>query len=314
MAILINDNYSLQAVNKAFDARYLNVNTPWSSCAAAIAGIPTYRYPGLTININNVEWWWKDGIGDGDLVQKTLGGSSNLSGATNGLQLLCSNTYVGLGGALTQNTTICGAHILNLGNSTSGLTALCGVTPEFYVGNGVLSGTSICFQHDQDTPHFDVYLYATEAGGSCAGLILDVDVNEGYFNVYTAPNSICCSSICLQTTDSNVAVYNVHSTNCDTHYVNEACIASSKLACEALIDSNNSALNIKTVMDYDTRSFEFSKDDSVILSILSGGTARYGSNVTLTNDCDLVHKWYVDNSAGALSGANGLTKDGNNIV
>ena len=67
-------------------------------------------------------------------------------------------------------------------------------------------------------------------------------------------------------------------------------------------------------MNYDTRSWEFCKNDAVILSILSGETARYGSNVTLTNDCDLAHKWYVDNATGTLSGANGLTKDGDNIV
>jgi len=117
MAIIINDNYSLQAVNKAFDARYLNINTPWTSCAAAIAGIPTYRYPGLTININNSEWWWKDGIGDSDLVPKTLGGTSNLSGATNGLTKVGQN--VCLGGSLIQGTDIYGdGNNFQLGTST----------------------------------------------------------------------------------------------------------------------------------------------------------------------------------------------------
>ena len=313
MAIIINDNYSLQAPNKAFDARYFDVDAPWASCAAAIAGIPTYRYQGLTINIAGEEWWWKDGTADGDLVQKALGGTSNLSGATNGLSLFCSSTYVGLGGELTQDTTICGSHILNLGNATSGLTALCGVSPEFYFGNGVVSGTSMCFQHDQDTPHFDICLYGENAD-SCAGMILDVDVTEGYFNAYAAPNSTCSSSICLQSTDSNVAVYSVQTTNNVMHYVDEACIASSKLTCQSLTNSSNSALNIKTIMDYDTRSWEFCKDNAIILSILSGGTARYGSNVTLTNDCDLAHKWYVDNATGALSANNGLDRQGNNIV
>jgi len=107
MAILINDNYSLQAV-KPFDARYMNISTPWASCVAAIAGIPTYRYQGLTININGEEWWWKDGIGDGDLIQKSLGGTGNVSGATNGISLVCGGTYVALGGTLTGNTTFDG--------------------------------------------------------------------------------------------------------------------------------------------------------------------------------------------------------------
>ena len=106
MAILINDNYSLSS-KKAFDARYLDVTTPWADCASVLAGIPTYRYTGLTVNINGAEWWWKDGVLDGDLELKTLGGTSNLSGATNGLSLTGGGTSVALGGDLTGNTTIC---------------------------------------------------------------------------------------------------------------------------------------------------------------------------------------------------------------
>lgn len=312
MAILINDNYSLQAT-KPFDARYMNISTPWTSCAAVIAAIPTYRYQGLTVNINGEEWWWRDGIADGDLIPKVLGGSSNLSGATNGLQLLCSNTNIGLGGILSQDTTICGGYDLNLGNSTSGLTALCGVTPDFYVGNGVLSGTSICFQHDQNTPHFDVCLFANSAN-SCAGLILDVDNTDGYFNAYTAPNAICYSTICLQTTDDNVGIFDVHSINSAMKYQKEAWISSScRMASEAISDSNDSAQNIKSVMDYSGRSFVYSVNDSTILSILSGGTARYNSCVTLANDCDLTYKGYVDSALNSFTANNGLTKDGTNI-
>jgi len=311
MAILINDNYSLSA-NKPFDARYLNISTPWASCAAAIAGIPTYRYSGLTVNIAGDEWWWKDGVGDGDLVLKTQGGSGSVSGATNGLQLLCSGTYIGLGGALTQNTTICGAYTLNLGNVASGLTAITAVTPTFHITDAG-QDSSLSFCHNEDTPHFDVCLYGANANSN-ADMVLDVDVTNGCFSVSTAPNTICYSELNLRTTDTNVPVFQVQSINSAMEYYNEACIGSSKLTCVALVDTSNSALNIKSVMDYDTRSWEFCKDDAVILSILSGGTARYGSNVTLTNDCDLAHKWYVDNATGTLSGANGLTKDGNNIV
>ena len=312
MAIIINDNYSLQAVNKAFDARYLNINTPWTSCAAAIAGIPTYRYPGLTININNSEWWWKDGIGDSDLVPKTLGGTSNLSGATNGLQLLCSNTYIGLGGELTQDTTICGSYNLNLGDSSSGLTAISGVTPIFNIQDSD-GNSNINFIHDENTPHFDVCLYADNANSN-ADITLDVDINNGCFIAGTAPNTICCSSMSLLTTDNNEAIYNVHSSNNVMHYIKETCIASSKLSCEALISRSTASDNIKTIMDYDTRSHSFIKDDLVILSILSGGTARYGSNVTLNNDCDLAHKWYVDNATGSIDANNGLSREGDNIV
>lgn len=311
MAILINDNYSLSA-NKAFDARYLDVTTPWADCAAAIAGIPTYRYAGLTINIAGEEYWWKDGLTNGDLVLKALGGTSNLSGATNGLQLLCSNTYVGLGGILTQDTTICGAQTLNFGNSVSGLTGLCGVSPIFNVEDAG-ANSSISLLHNQDTPHFDITLYGENADSN-AELVLNVNVNNGNFIVNTEPNSTCCSSLSLLTTDNNVAVYNVHSSNVDTHYVKEACIASSKLSCEIIINRSTPALNIKTVMNYDDRSHAFISDDSTILTILSGGTARYGSNVSLTDDCDLAHKYYVDNAIGSFSGSNGLTRVDNNIT
>lgn len=124
MAILINDNYSLSAT-KPFDARYMNISTPWVDCAEVIAAIPTYRYVGLTVNIAGTEYWWKDGIADGNLVPKVLGGVSNLSGATNGLSLYSGDTYIGLGGVLTQNTTICGGdEILCLGTSASTLSSL----------------------------------------------------------------------------------------------------------------------------------------------------------------------------------------------
>jgi len=77
MAIIINDNYSL-AAQKPFDARYLNISTPWTSIAAVNAGIPTYRYLGLTVNINGVEYWYKNGVTDTDLIIK--GGGEATSG------------------------------------------------------------------------------------------------------------------------------------------------------------------------------------------------------------------------------------------
>jgi len=312
MAINLNDNIAVLGA-KPTDARYLDNLTPYASVGAAETAIAANkRYTGLTVNIDGEEYWFKDGIENGDLVQKALGGTSNLSGATNGLSLVCSNTYVALGGALSQNTAICGAYSLSLGDYVSGLTAISAVTPTFQITDeGVNSSLSWC--HDQDTPHFDVCLYGENAD-SCADIILDVDVSQGCFVAGSAPNSICCSAISIKTTDSNVAIYNVHSTNNVMHYVKEACIASSKQTYESLTDSGNAALNIKSVMNYDTRSWEFCKDNSTILSVLSGGTARYGSNVTLTNDCDLAHKWYVDNAAGALSAANGLTRTGDTIV
>ena len=108
MAIPFPDNISV-GVGNPLDSRYLsNLNTPYASEAAVISAITeSQRYVGLTVNIDNEEWWWKDSVIDGDLVSKSLGGTSNLSGATNGLSLFSGNTYVGLGGDLTQSTIIC---------------------------------------------------------------------------------------------------------------------------------------------------------------------------------------------------------------
>ena len=133
MAILINDNYSL-AATKPFDARYLNITTPWASVAAANAGIPTYRYTGLTVNVAGVEYWYAEGIADIDLVVKDSGiANSGLTTANNGLTKYGTNVV--LGGALTGNTTISGAHTMAFSNTTFnatatniGLTGIVGIT------------------------------------------------------------------------------------------------------------------------------------------------------------------------------------------
>jgi len=96
MAILINDNYSL-AAQKPFDARYLNISTPWTSIAAVNAGIPTYRYHGLTVNINGDEYWYKNGILDTDLILKSTGSSggttTTIIGSTGITAILSGTTY-----------------------------------------------------------------------------------------------------------------------------------------------------------------------------------------------------------------------------
>ena len=112
MAILINDNYSLSA-NKPFDARYLNIDTPWVDVPAVLAGIPTYRYIGLTVNVNGVEYWWKNGITNTDLVIKTAGGT--ITGGTCGLHTVGQNIL--LGGTFTGATLTGG--VLNYGGDYS---------------------------------------------------------------------------------------------------------------------------------------------------------------------------------------------------
>jgi hypothetical protein len=69
MSIILNDNFNTQ-FPKPIDDRY----GPYNTIAEALAAIPSHRrYIGLTIGIdfeNVEEYWWKDGLLDGDLVAK----------------------------------------------------------------------------------------------------------------------------------------------------------------------------------------------------------------------------------------------------
>jgi hypothetical protein len=66
----------ITGAGKPIDAKY----GPYSSTAAAILNVPAYlRYKGLTVGIlvsgSVVDYWWKDGTSDVDLVVKTAGAS-----------------------------------------------------------------------------------------------------------------------------------------------------------------------------------------------------------------------------------------------
>ena len=69
MAILLNDNLDI-AANKPVDNRY----GPYATVALAISGIPSFkRHIGLTVGIgltNTVDYWFKAGTGDTDLIEK----------------------------------------------------------------------------------------------------------------------------------------------------------------------------------------------------------------------------------------------------
>lgn len=67
-----NDAFDIRAP-KPIDKRYLkNEVTTWTSVAEVNAGIVSaYRYPGLTVLINNIEYWYKGGILDTNLVPKS---------------------------------------------------------------------------------------------------------------------------------------------------------------------------------------------------------------------------------------------------
>lgn len=104
MGIALGDNINITA-GLPTDCRYLNSTEPWSSVSEVNANIGSgIRYTGLTVNIQGTEYWYKEGIGDGDLVEKQTSGGGTITGGTNGLSTSGENII--LGGTLTGNTTI----------------------------------------------------------------------------------------------------------------------------------------------------------------------------------------------------------------
>ncbi len=108
MAITFNNNFKI-GIGAPIDSKYLDVlNQPYSSTGATNAAIlQSQRYTGLTVNILGVEYWYKNGTSDIDLVLKTAsssGGTGTITGGTNGLGITGAN--VCLGGTLINPTII----------------------------------------------------------------------------------------------------------------------------------------------------------------------------------------------------------------
>jgi len=116
MAVAFTDNLSIGQPKPA-DSRYFNGLSPWASTSAVTTGIlSTVRYRGLTVNINGVEYWFKDGVANSDLVVKSV----DLSG------------YVPYTGATTD---------VNLGSYgiTTNTITLPGTTSQYVRGDGSLA-------------------------------------------------------------------------------------------------------------------------------------------------------------------------------
>lgn len=113
--------FGLRVLNQLpADDKYLNNGIPYTGTSQVnsllLIGV---RHTGLTVNIGGVEYWYATGITNSALVQKSSGGSG-ISTANNGLTK--NGTNVRLGGALTGNTTITGAHQLVLGTFATPIT------------------------------------------------------------------------------------------------------------------------------------------------------------------------------------------------
>ena len=81
MAVQLNDNIKINA-GKPVDSKYLNLsNVAYVSIAEAIVTIPiSERHIGLTVNVAGVEYFWKNGVNDTDLVIKETQINLNLTG------------------------------------------------------------------------------------------------------------------------------------------------------------------------------------------------------------------------------------------
>lgn len=71
--------FGVKVVNpESVDAYYSNDGIPYVDETTAVAAVPAgVRYLGLTVNIAGVEWWWKNGLLDGDLIVKSSGSDAH---------------------------------------------------------------------------------------------------------------------------------------------------------------------------------------------------------------------------------------------
>jgi hypothetical protein len=77
MSIQLSDNIRV-GQQLPLESKYFNGTVPYTDVAQAESLITIgLRHRGLTVNIAGVEYWFKDGINNGDLVEKTGGGGVN---------------------------------------------------------------------------------------------------------------------------------------------------------------------------------------------------------------------------------------------
>lgn len=130
MSIKLGDNISITAGLPA-DCRYYNGNVPYVDEAEVNSVISEgVRYSGLTVNVAGVEYWYKDGVTDNDLIEKTTsgGGLLNWSGTTAN----AIGTYISASGICAQpnllfngsNLTFCttnGSYLVRSGGTDMGI-------------------------------------------------------------------------------------------------------------------------------------------------------------------------------------------------
>jgi len=85
--------FGLKVINPLpADDKYLSNGVPYSSISQVNIEIPiTIRHIGLTVNINGVEYWYKDGVNNIDLVIKQSIGALNITGYTAATEIRLQN-------------------------------------------------------------------------------------------------------------------------------------------------------------------------------------------------------------------------------
>ncbi len=173
MAISFNDNIRISAP-KPIDAKYLNSsNIPYSDDTEVNTTIlEAERYLGLTVNINNVEYWYETGVGDGDLLLKTADdifvSGGTLSGTTLGLHRTEGLTDV----------------TIELSGLTDGF-----ITGDTFVSGGTYSGSTLSLQRTQGFPDVTVNIGVSGvtdgvvSGGTLNGTTLELQRSIGLSDV-----------------------------------------------------------------------------------------------------------------------------------
>lgn len=134
--------YSIKITNpKPVDYWYYESDgTPYENTSEVTSSVVSaIRYKGQTFFIVDREWWFKDGITNSDLVEKSSGGSG--TSLTRGSGTTLSNDSIHVTGSLTKNMVISdpvGTRRIAIGNDLSGgnkaFSTLLGASAGFYIG------------------------------------------------------------------------------------------------------------------------------------------------------------------------------------
>ena len=124
MSILRNDSLQV-AAPKSVDSRYDNDGAGYSSVSQANANIiGSFRFIGLTVNVGGVEYWYRSGTTDGDLVIKSsIGVSLNNIADGSGNEILIGSKSQSGNLLLTSQSSSTNADVIFVPSGTGTLKA-----------------------------------------------------------------------------------------------------------------------------------------------------------------------------------------------